>query len=168
MKKLGVHGQRWLKAFHIFFSCVWIGAAICALILRLRAGNVIGINEFQGFYSAAVFVENLTIPSAVLTLITGLLLSWLTAWGFFKYWTVIFQLITAIVVILLAAIWLAPAADILKSLSGTEGLLARQNSQFQSAIRIAVGIGALNIVLLIVTIFVAAIKPWGKARKAKS
>ena len=143
-------------------------AAICALVLRLRAGNVTGINEFQRFYSAAVFVENLTIPSAVLTFITGLLLSWLTAWGFFKYWAVIFQLITAISVILLAAIWLAPAADILKSLSGTvKGWLPDKTPNY-SASRIAVGIGAFNVVLLIVTIFVAAIKPLGKGQNSQN
>ena len=28
MKKLGARGQRWLKVFHLFSACLWVGAAV--------------------------------------------------------------------------------------------------------------------------------------------
>ena len=139
-------------------------AGLGALVLRVHAGGLTDAGEFRGYYSAAAFVENLTILSAVLTVVTGLLISWLTAWGFFKYWSVIIQLIAAIIVIPAAIIWLAPAADTIQNLVMTQGLAARESGEFIRALRTAMGFGALNVSILAATIMVAALKPWGKTR----
>jgi len=34
MKKMTAKGQKWLKGFHIFFVCMWIGAAVCLSIMN--------------------------------------------------------------------------------------------------------------------------------------
>jgi len=39
MKKLGIRGRRWLKAFHVLFSMTWIGAGITTTIIPFVTGN---------------------------------------------------------------------------------------------------------------------------------
>jgi len=34
MKKLGSTGRLWLKGFHIFFCCAWIGTGLSIMLLQ--------------------------------------------------------------------------------------------------------------------------------------
>ena len=105
MKKLGVRGQRWLKAFHVFFATVWLGATLGSMTILLSSESVTDAGVFQGFYTAAVKIGSFIIPiSSILTCVTGVLICWLTTWGFFKYWSVIFQIVAWILVFLIAVI----------------------------------------------------------------
>ena len=35
MKKLGIKGRGWLKGFHVFFSCAWLGTALSMMLVML-------------------------------------------------------------------------------------------------------------------------------------
>lgn len=168
MKRLGVRSQRWLKAFHVFFASVWTGAIAGSMTILLVA-RLTGAGELHFFYNAAVEVGSLVIPLlSVLTFITGILICWLTAWGFFKYWSVIFQIAAWVLVFLSALAWLDPALAAARSISGIEGPLARQNGEFLRVSHLTVSLIIINFVTLTITMFVAVIKPWGRTGKAKA
>ena len=40
INKLGLTGKAWLKGFHIFFACLWIGAAVSMVLLSLVRGPI--------------------------------------------------------------------------------------------------------------------------------
>ena len=84
MKKLGIRGRRWLKAFHVFFSMTWIGAGITTTIIPFVAGNTTSGAELYAYNRAIQMGDLIIIPCAVLCVITGLLLCWQTPWVFFQ------------------------------------------------------------------------------------
>jgi hypothetical protein len=168
MRRLGVRCQRWLKAFHVFFASVWVGAIAGSMTILLIA-KFTNAGELHFFYAAAVEVGSLVIPLlSVLTFITGALICWLTTWGFFRYWSVVFQIGAWVLVFLLAIAWLDPALAAARSISGDEGLLAQQNGEFLRVSQLAVSIIIINFITLTITMFVAVIKPWGRTGKAKA
>lgn len=83
MKPLGKSGYRTLKAFHLFFVSVWSGSWMClVLLLSLPPGNS-GI--LQILDAERLIHETLVIPSVIGSLITGIIFSGATNWGFFKH-----------------------------------------------------------------------------------
>jgi len=76
MKKLGIRGRRWLKAFHVLFSMTWIGAGITTTIIPFVTGNTTSGAELYAYNKAIELGDLIIIPCAVLCGITGLLLCW--------------------------------------------------------------------------------------------
>ena len=42
MKHFGLKGRLWLKCFHVFFACLWIGAGMCLFMMQM------GLNATDG------------------------------------------------------------------------------------------------------------------------
>ena len=168
MKKLGRRGRLWLRAFHIMFFGAWIGASLSATIIPFIAGSASDGSALHAYYASVKLLDSIVIPSAVLTLITGLLLCWLTAWGFFKHGWVIYSGAAAIVAILLGVIWLGPGIDSLVDISKAEGLSALQNPEYVSAWNTVAILGIVQVVVLISAVFVSALKPWRKREGAEA
>ena len=168
MAKIGRRGRLWLRGFHIMFFGAWIGATLSAIIIPFIAGSASDGSALHAYYAAVKLLDSIVIPSAVLTLITGLLLCWLTAWGFFKHGWVIYSGAAAIVVILLGVIWLGPGIDSLVHISKTEGLSALQNPEYVSAWNTLVILSIVQVVVQISAAFVSVLKPWRKREGAEA
>jgi hypothetical protein len=61
MYKLGASGQKWLKSFHIFFACLWLGGGIglTLMVLLMNANNgmqLYGINLSMKFIDDFVII----------------------------------------------------------------------------------------------------------------
>jgi uncharacterized membrane protein len=160
MKKLGRRGRLWLRSFHILFFGTWIGAALSATIIPFIADSASDSSALYAYYEAVQLLDSIIIPCAVLTLVTGLLLCWLTAWGFFKNGWVIYSEVVAIVAILLGVIWLGPGIADLMAISEAEGLSALQNPEYTSAWNTVTIFGIIQPVILISSIFISLMKPW--------
>lgn len=166
MKKLGTTGRTWLKGFHLVFVGVWIGSALSAAIIPFSAVNAVDGSALHGYYLAVKSLDVIVIPAAVLSFISGLLLCWQTAWGFFKHYWVIYSGIVAVVSILLGILWLSPGKDTLLALSGTQGLAATGTEDYIHVWRTVATVSILQVVLLVSTAFISAIKPKHKRRTA--
>jgi hypothetical protein len=87
MKKLGAKGLRWLKGFHLIAVSCRIGGAVALLLLYFLkegitdGGILYGINQSIHHVDMVVIV----VPGAFGCLITGLLYSVFSSWGFFKH-----------------------------------------------------------------------------------
>jgi len=83
MKKLKSRGQRALKFFHLFFACMWVGAAIVLSVKQFFVSPS-GGEELYGIQSTMKFIDDfIIIPGAVGALLTGVVYSGWTAWGWF-------------------------------------------------------------------------------------
>lgn len=136
MKKLSRKGKGWLKSIHILFISAWVGSGISMLVINqfddTSNGVSPGINLLDNY---------VIIPSAIGTLISGVLLCWLTNWGFLKYRWIIVKWISTVSQMLFGAFILGPAIN--------------------SGIEIALYFPILQQLLLIALVFVSVFKPWG-------
>jgi hypothetical protein len=46
MKKMGAKGQKWLKCFHIFFACLWVGGVATLTVLSFTMKATDGMQLF--------------------------------------------------------------------------------------------------------------------------
>jgi len=167
MKKLGIRGRRWLKAFHVLFSMTWIGAGITTTIIPFVTGNTTSGAELYAYNEVIKMGDLIIIPCAILCVITGLLLCWQTPWGFFKYWSVVIPLVVWTVAIVLGITCLGPWTDDLVRISKAEGLAALQNGEYLYALQMLKILSIVWIIILIFAAFVSVIKPWGRIGKTK-
>lgn len=164
--KLNVNQRNWLLSLHIASGGLWFGTALCSVALALSVGTLNAGNTLYGINIARNFMgEYLIVPSAVLSVITGVLLCSFTNWGFFKhYWVMTKQLVT-LVLIVVGSVWLGPLTKEMTALSETGYSKVIQDSNYLSLQSIVTLGGALQTLALMAIIVVSTVKPWGR-RKA--
>ena len=80
IKKTGIQT---LKAFHLLFISIWVGSWLCLLLLLLADLNNAGISQI--LEKVTLIHSIITSPSVIGSLVTGILFSATTNWGFFKH-----------------------------------------------------------------------------------
>ena len=165
MKRLGRRGRLWLRAFHIFFMGLYIGGNISELVIFASAGSAQSDGGLQAMYNIPGFHFSIA-PCAIGTLVTGLLLSWLTPWGFFKHKWVVYTFAGTILSFLIYFPLILPVTNKLASLVDVGGLHALQNPEYISAWNRLIIIQVVYLLLLISMVFISVIKPWEKREKA--
>ena len=63
MKKLSPKGQRWLKGFHSFFACMWVGAAVVLSVKQFfvhpsSGGELYGITATMDFIDIYIIISS--------------------------------------------------------------------------------------------------------------
>ena len=85
MKKLSSTGRGLIKGVHIICTCAWLGAGVCMFLLNFVARPNNG-HDLYVVMAALKLIDDLVIlPAAVGSILTGLVISLLTPWGFFKW-----------------------------------------------------------------------------------
>jgi hypothetical protein len=107
-------------------------------------------------------------PGIFGTFITGLLLAWLTPWGFFKHKWVIYALAVVVLNQLLYPILELPLLSKLSALVDAEGLSALQNPEYISAWNRVIILLMVVWLLFISAAFVSVLKPWRKREGAEA
>lgn len=166
--KLNVHQRNWLLSLHIASGGLWFGTALCSVALSLsfrtlNPGNTYGINIARNFMG-----EYIIVPSAVLSVITGVLLCSFTNWGFFKHYWVMAKQFATLLLILLGSLWLGPLTKEMTALSepGRAQLLGDSNyPSLQSAVTLG---GTFQTLVILAIIVVSTVKPWGRGNFAKT
>lgn len=163
MKKLTGTKRNWLKAFHVFFSGVWAGAALCMLTIGFLAGSPESGGELYGYAASVKLIDDwIIIAAAMGSLITGLLLSWLTNWGFFKHYWIILKLIVTVGAVLFGTFYLGPWVDAVEVHSRQHGLESLQNIEYLSWFKNQLYFGSAQALLICAMVFVSVLKPWGR------
>jgi uncharacterized membrane protein len=169
MKKIGKKGLRWLKGFHLIAVACWIGGAVALLLLYflkkdVNAGGVLfGINQSIHHVDMAVVV----IPGAFGCLITGIIYSTFSNWGFFKHKWLIFKWIITIMAILFGTFYLGPWETAMMEISGNLGMAALSDQDYLYNQKMNLIFGALQCLILMITVFISIFKPWRK-KKSRS
>ncbi len=164
---LRTSGIKWLKSIHLILSVIWLGGAIGMNALRF-AWTPRDPGDLYAVDHAIVLLDHwVMIPFSFGSLISGLLESWLTTWGFFKYRWVTVKWILTVMIMLHAPFFQAQWARQMEEISRVEGLLALQNAVYvQDRLLSTVSALAMISALLFMSI-ISTIKPWMKTDRLK-
>jgi hypothetical protein len=161
MKKFGLTGQRWLRAFHIFFACAWIGASMCLILMQIGLKATDG-RELYGIDASMKYVDDyVIIPAAFGCLVTGFLISLLTKWGFFKFHWVTLKWIINISAIIFGTFWLGPWLNGMAPISKVDGLNAFTNPIYLHFKQMNTWFAMLQNIILLIALYISVFKPWG-------
>ncbi len=152
--------RRIILGIHVTFSALWAGAALSMLVIMFLK-QPSGSAELLAYnWSVKLIDDYVIIASAVGALLTGLLLSWKTPWGFFRYWWVAIKLVATLIMVLAGTFFLGPWTNQSVSMVAAAGMDALNDGRylfFQEASRI---VGSLQFLLLVILIFLSVIKPF--------
>lgn len=163
MKKLGSNGRKWLIGIHILFSCLWIGTAVSMLLTSLVKGHSPNGDELFAVYSSIKLLDDfIIIPAALGSFFTGLLICWLTNWGFVKFNWVILKWAVTLALIIFGTFWLGPWTNGATAISYAERALALQNVKFLYFWKMTILFGSIQLAILVALVFISVFKPWGK------
>jgi hypothetical protein len=167
MKKMSARGQRWLKGFHIAFACLWVGAGVSLLLMQMGMSATDG-KTLYGIDLSKKFIDDfIIIPGAFGSLITGLLYSLFTNWGFFKHRWVTVKWIINVGGIVFGTFWLGPWLNSMPPISGALGLEALSDPTYVHCKTMNTWWGPLQVLTLIFAVFVSVLKPWRKGKRGQ-
>ena len=162
MKHLGLKGRQWLKGFHVFFACMWVGAAVCLAARQFTINPVDGM-ELYGITATLDFIDIFVIiPGAVGIFLTGLLYSIFTNWGWFKHNWIIVKWVICIYGIAFGTYPLGPWMSELVVIAKQQGLAALTDPTFVHNQTMLMIFGTFQLLTLIFACFVSVLKPWKK------
>jgi hypothetical protein len=163
MKKLGGTGRAWLKGFHILFTAAWVGAALCMMLAHLSYHPETGA-EMHGVLATLKLIDDwVIIPSAIGSLLTGLLISWLTPWGFFKWRWVTVKWVLTIAIMLAGTFVLGPWLNAMEAMAALDPQRVLHDSVFLSnrqSTQLAV---VPQVLFLFFMVFISVLKPWKRS-----
>ncbi len=161
MKNFGAKGQRILRIFHLLMASMWLGGALCLNMMLIFLGPGQSGAELLGYDFARKFVDDfLVIPGAIGCLLTGFLISFFTAWGFFKHHWVTVKWILTISCILFGTFFLGPKVNGQPLISAKIGLDALSDSIYLSNRFYNVLGGLLQVSCILFMTIISVLKPW--------
>ncbi|MFH2130309.1 MAG: hypothetical protein ABIK68_08030 [bacterium] len=164
MKKMGANGQKWLKSFHILFGCVWIGCGITLIVLQFTISPTDG-RELYGIVATMDFIDLfILVPGAIGTLLTALIYSIWTNWGWFKHnWITVKWIICAFGIVF-GTFWLGPWLSGMAHIAGEKGMAALTDPQYTHNRLMNAIFGSIQVATIIFAAFISVLKPWRKKK----
>ncbi|MBD2598596.1 hypothetical protein H6G74_30505 [Nostoc spongiaeforme FACHB-130] len=163
MPKLNVKQKNWLLSAHVAFGSIWFGTAVCMIAIALKNSHTTNGDELYAVNAALKLLDDFVIiPTANLSLLTGGLLCWLTIWGFFKHYWVIFKWVATVTLITTGTVWLGPWLNAATSISDVERSQALSNPLYNFDIKGVLIGGAIQTCFILAIIAVSVLKPWGR------
>ena len=156
MKKLTKKGYQVLKILHIYFAGIWVGSAIAmwSFLLTINSSNISKNLE------VALFIDEFVlIPSVFLCLITGILFSFFTKWGFFKHRWIIVKYIGNLAPPIMGIVFHGTQFHKLVEMANELGFTALSNNEFKNLLNIFLIVCVLNGLILLFMYIISVIKP---------
>jgi hypothetical protein len=164
MKNLSPRGTKWLKAIHVTLACAWVGAGVSLVIMQF-ALTATGGQELYGIDRAKKFIDDfIIIPGAFGMLITGLIYSLFTPWGFFKHNWVTVKWVINVGGILFGTFFLGPWINGMPPISGDIGLKALTDAVYMHNKGMNSIYGTMQVATLIFAVVISVLKPWKKKK----
>jgi|WetSurMetagenome_2_1015567.scaffolds.fasta_scaffold167342_1 uncharacterized membrane protein len=166
MKKLSAKGVKWLKGFHLIAVASWIGGAVSLLAMYFLKEGVTDGRVLYGINQSIHHVDMtiVVVPGAIGSLLTGLLYSIFTHWGFFKHNWLTFKWIVTVTAIVFGTFFLGPWETAMMEISGKIGIASLTDQAYLYNQQMNLMFGTLQVMVLIITVFVSILKPW-KSKK---
>ena len=168
MKKLSASGRAWLKGFHIVCTCAWIGAGVCMFLLNFVARPNDSHDLYVVMAALRLIDDWMIIPAAIGSLLTGLLLSWLTPWGFFKWRWVTVKWGLTVIMTLFGVFYLSPWLHEMADITVSDPIGVLHNETFLAKRWLLSLSGGPMFLAMFFLVFISVIKPWSARSKGKS
>jgi hypothetical protein len=168
MRKLKAKGLKWLKGFHMIAVSCWVGGGVALILLYFLKDGVSDGGVLYGINQSIHHVDILivVIPGAFGCLLTGLIYSLFSNWGFFKHPWLIFKWIVTVSAILFGTFFLGPWETAMMEISGQIGISSLKEPAYLYNENMNLIFGTIQVLVLMITIFVSILKPW-KSSKTK-
>lgn len=153
-----------LIAIHVISLAAWIGGTLGMLLLGIYLYSA--ENAAQLTYTLAsmeIIDENLLKYPALMTLLTGILLSLWTQWGLVKHYWVIIKLGLTIITIMIGIFFLNKWTDLDEGM----GFASLQDGGFHSKWLDIVTTSSINLFFLLFMVFITYYKPFEKIKKGR-
>ena len=169
MAKLKARGLKWLKGFHLIAVSCWIGGAVALIMLYFLKNGVTDGNVLYGINQSIHHVDMtvIVIPGALGCLLTGLIYSSFSGWGFFKHTWMIFKWIITVAAILFGTFFLGPWESSMMEISGEIGILSFSDKEYLYNENMNLVFGSVQVLVLMITIFISIFKPWKSSKNKK-
>jgi len=137
---------------------------LCFLKNGLTESNVLyGINQSIHHVDMAVVV----IPGAFGCLLTGLIYSSFSNWGFFKHNWLILSWIVTLSAILSGTFFLGPCETVMMEIHGEIGISSLGDPAYLYNQKMNLIFGTLQVLMLMITVFISIFKPWKSGKTGK-
>lgn len=166
-KKLTPKGVKVLKILHLFFAMLWICGAVCLTLVIFIADPQTGGEAFMKARIIQIIDDWSIIPGALGCLLTGLIYSIWTNWGFFKHTWITAKWIMTVVQILFGTFVLGPWVNGNVEITNTLRADALADPIFLHNIQMTKIWGTTQMSLLLLYIIVSVWKPWKSSKKSK-
>ena len=166
MKKLSARGQKWIKGFHVLFGCVWVGSAFSLAMIQffLHASDDM---ELYGIMSTVYFIDYFVlVPGAIGVLLTALIYSIWTNWGWFKHGWIIIKWIICLYSIIFGSYPLGPWQTAMTHIAKEKGLAALLDPTYLHNRNMLYIFGTFQAATLVFAVFLSILKPWGKKKRS--
>ncbi len=160
VRKLSPAHQRWLKGFHLLFASLWVGGAVTLVTKQffVTAGND---GELFGILSMMHYVDLfIIIPGAMGVLITGILYSAWTNWGWFRHRWIAVKWAICLYGVIFGTYPLGPWLDGLVEIARLQGIDALADPRYRHNIRMLWIFGTFQAATLVAAVYISSIKPW--------
>ena len=97
-------------------------------------------------------------------MLTGILYSTFSNWGFFKHKWMVVKWIVTVAAILFGTFYLGPWETTMMEISGKLGMSALTDPSYLYNQRMNLFFGALQCLILMTTVFISIFKPWKKKK----
>lgn len=166
MKKLSAGGRNWLKGFHMIFACMWVGAAIILSVKQFSVNPSSG-GELYGITSTLDFIDLfIIIPGAIGVLVSALVYSIWTHWGWFKHPWITVKWIICIYGVVFGTYPLGSWMSGLARISKEQGLAALSDPTYLHNRTMLLWFGTFQVATLVFAVFVSVLKPWKRRKEA--
>jgi hypothetical protein len=166
MVKLSSNQQKYLKSFHIVFGGIWLSSIIIMTAITILVRGLSDGGELYMLVAVYEFIDfKILTPAATGTLLTGLIYSMFTKWGFFKHGWLIYKWVATLGLVLIGTFYLGPMTEAMADIVNALRLGALENLDFQHKWNIALWAGFINSALLLIAVFFSTLKPWGNLKK---
>ena len=164
MYQLKRTGMKCLKILHLFTVCCWVGGALSLALLNLNNSAAVSEEMLYGLNTASHLIDIwvVVIFGAMGCLLTGLLYTVLTPWGFFKHKWVILKWVLTITCILTGTFFLGVWEKNMLDLSRHLGNSALADLEYLSTKAKHLYLSAVQIFSLLFMLGISVLKPWGK------
>lgn len=164
--KLSIKKKQLIIVIHVLSVVCWLGGAMVMLLLgtyMLKAEN--GEQLYYTLDNMHLIDVVLIRYTALVALLTGILLSVWTNWGLFKHYWILIKLILTVALIGFGIEYMGDWLSQIVRIGKQERFLALSDAAFLNASYSLIGGAIANIVSLIFMTAISYFKPFGKVSK---
>ncbi len=166
MNSLSLTARKWLKALHLLSVSMWVGGALTLATKQFFISASSG-GELYGLLSMMRYVDfYIIIPGAMGCLVSGLVYSIWTNWGFFRHRWVMVKRAICLFGVMFGTYPLGPWLEGMVELAREGGLAALSGPAFTHNELMLMIFGSLQTVTLVFACVISSLKPWGRSARA--
>lgn len=160
--KLNLKGQKWLKFTHIFFSCLWVGGGLSLMLMLVFLEAENGAHLY-GTHLSMQFLDKFVVATGGIgALVTGLLYSLFTNWGWFKHRWITVKWGITLYGATLGTFWLGPWLNEMAEIVHLEGMTALSNTVYLHNKSLWLSFGTFQLTTMVFALYLSTHRPWKK------